>query len=138
MTRDQGSSPFTPNDPTNVDWDRVRPTKKRVQTCPKSVIAAIHKVIHKHGLPFYSAKLRGRYYVIGGYSGPDQQGFHATKVGCSKSISIHWSDSSPFAKREVMWQKERELRTILEAEGFVFEAPDRHWLRCDYHDDCDR
>jgi len=104
-------------------------SKPPVLSCPRAAIAAIKRLLAKHGHPI--AHRSGVYRPFGGNTQACTEGFLVTKVGCSRSVTIeytlgysggNWPDYNTPGARELRSAKKAEARALLTARGYVFDA----------------
>lgn len=103
--------------------------KPPVLTCPRATIAAIKRLLVKHGHPI--AHRSGKYHPYVGNTQACTEGFRVAKLGCSKSITIeytlgygegNWRDYNTPGARELRNAKNAEARALLTARGYTFDA----------------
>ena len=101
---------------------------------PSYVCARIRKLFAAKGWPLH--KVSGRYTPFGGGQ-TSTEGFAITKVGCSKSVAIHYHGASPdYLSREVKQARRIEAAEYLRSLGYC--VSDIGWIECDGYDSCDR
>jgi hypothetical protein len=97
--------------------------KTRSLTKPRSVIAAMKKVLKQAGLPIYRSQGRYPDHVI-------TPGIRVAKLGVSKWVAVsHSGTKAP--------ERETEARAfdLLRQEGFPLDG--RGWIECEFYDDGD-
>lgn len=103
--------------------------KKPSTTCPRNAIAAIKRLLAKHGHPI--AHRSGVYRPFGGNTQACTEGFRVAKLGCSKSITVeytlgygggNWRDYDTPGARELRNAKKAEAEALLAARGYTFDA----------------
>lgn len=106
-----------------------------VQSTPRYVCARIRKILAAQGWPM--SKTTGAYSEFGGTQ-KTTKGFVVHKVGCSKSVAIHystpatWTGESDKREREEMQDK---AWTLLRKLGYTLD--EKGWLVCMNYDACD-
>ena len=107
-------------------------------SCPRYVSTRLRKLFAAKGWPLH--KMTGRYHPFGG-SQTGTEGFSVSKVGCSKSVSIHYQGGYAYGGTRslpagVARARVREAVEYLRSLGY--RVSDIGWIECDGHDDCDR
>lgn len=102
---------------------------KPVVSCPRNAIAAIKRLLAKHGHAI--AHRSGVYRPFHGNTQACTEGFRVSKLGCSKSITVeytlgygdgHWRDYEMPSARATRNAKNDEARALLTARGYVLDA----------------
>lgn len=103
--------------------------KPPVLSCPRAAIAAIKRLLTKHG--HLIAHRSGKYHPYVGNTQACTEGFRVSKLGRSKSITIeytlgygggNWPDYNTPGARELRSAKKAEARALLTARGYTFDA----------------
>lgn len=113
-------------------------TKTPSHANPKYVTARIRKLLAARGWPLSTKS--GRYQPFGGTQ-VVTEGFDASKVGCSKSVSIRYCPAlrngrSSDLPKGVAAARVAEAVEYLRSLGY--RVDDRGRIECDGYDDCDR
>lgn len=110
-------------------------------SCPRTVVAAIKRLVTRAGIPLH--KMTGRYTAFDNQQ-TGTEGVDVRKVGCSKTVGIHWADrydrgqtiaTDKAARRE----KFAAVIALLEAAGYrrdhgVIESATSFYIKCEGYD----
>jgi len=111
--------------------------KTPAHTNPSYVCRRIRAILRQQGWPMH--RMQGRYQPFCNEQ-VGTEGYSITKVGCSKSVALHYD--SPYAagrtidvgieKRQAMMH---QAIALLRSKGY--RITDVGWIECDRYDDCD-
>lgn len=92
-----------------------------------SALKRVRKILRDAG--YSLGKVTGPYSPFGNTQ-TSHEGPNASRVGCSRWISLHWTHSSPYCrKKRSQWMP--EILALLREAGLPFD--DKGWLECKYY-----
>jgi hypothetical protein len=113
--------------------------KTPAHTNPTYVVARVKKLLAAKGWPIQ--RVSGRYAPFGGGTKEGTEGFHVSKIGCGKWVSVDYAAGfrcgypSNLALGVVKAKREEAIAFLRE---LGYRIDERGWIECDGYDSCDR